>query len=224
MIRILIAHPSRLVCDSLRNILDKEDSISVTGCASTIEELNFLLPHANMVLLSAEIEKKNILDLLQNIHLTHPHVQVLVVGVEDDPQMILRYVEAGVSGWISSAESLEDMVHKVVAARERKAFVSPSVAALMMERLAQLSRQPAIGVYSQAKTELVETLTLREREVLDLIGEGYTNKDIAEELIIEYGTVKNHVHNILRKLEANTRHEAVMLYQTTDHSQRALAV
>lgn len=223
MIRILIAHPSRLVCDSLRNILDKEYAISVTGCASTIEELNFLLPHADMILLGAEIEREDIFDLLQNIRLTHPHTQVLVVGVEDNPQMILQLIEAGVSGWISSSESLEEMVRKVVAARERKAFVSPAVAALMMERLAQLSRQSTFGIYNQGKSELVDTLTMREREILDLIGEGYTNKDIAQELIIEYGTVKNHVHNILRKLEANTRHEAVSLYLTVDYSQRALA-
>ena len=223
MIRILIAHPSRLVCDSLRGVLDKESDVCVTGCASNIEELNFLLPHANMVLLAAELGKDNICDILHDVHLTHPQVKVLVVGVEDNPQTILNYIEAGAAGWISPNESMEDMVRKVIAAQEKKAFVSPAVAALMIERIAQLSRQPGSGIFNQSKFELVDTLTPRECEVLDLIGNGYTNRDIAKELVIECGTVKNHVHNILRKLEASNRHEAVALYRSVDYGQRPLA-
>ena len=223
MIRILIAHPSRLVCDSLRNILAKEADTCVAGCASTVEELYFLLPHANMALLGAELGEENIFNILADIHLTHPHVKVLMVGVEDCPQTILRYIEAGVVGWISTSESLDDIVSQVIAARENKALVSPLVAALMLERVAQLSRQPTYGAYGQWKTELVNTLTARECEVLDLIGKGYTNQDIAQELVIERGTVKNHVHNILRKLEASSRHEAVALYQAGDYKQRPLA-
>jgi DNA-binding NarL/FixJ family response regulator len=223
MIRILIAHPSRLVCDSLRNILAEETDICVAGYASTVEELHFLLPHANIALLGAELGEENIFDILAEIHLTHPHVKVLMIGVEDNPQTILHYIEAGVVGWISTSESLDDIVHKVIAVRENRAFVSPVVAALMLERVAQLSRQPTSGTFGQWKTELVTTLTARECEVLDLIGKGYTNQDIAQELVIERGTVKNHVHNILRKLEASSRHEAVAMYQAGDYAQRPLA-
>jgi DNA-binding NarL/FixJ family response regulator len=224
MIRILIAHPSRLVCDSLRNILAKEADICITGCASTIEELYFLLPHANITLLGAELGEENILDILSDIHLTYEHMKVLMIGVEDNPKTILRYIEAGVSGWIATYESLDDVVYKVMAAKDNKALVSPTVAALMMERIAQLAQQPTLGAFGQWKTELVDNLTARECEVLDLIGKGRTNQDIAHELIIERGTVKNHVHNILRKLEVNNRHEAVAVYQAGDYAQRAFAV
>lgn len=224
MIRILIAHPSRLVCDSLRNTLDKEADICVAGCATTIEELYFLLPHANITLLGAELGEENILDILSDIHLTYEQMKVLMIGVEDNPKTILRYIEAGVSGWIATCESLEDVVSKVMAARENKALVSPTVAALMMERIAQLAQQPTLGAFGQWKTELVDNLTSRECEVLDLIGKGRTNQDIAHELVIERGTVKNHVHNILRKLEVSNRHEAVAVYQAGDYTQRAFAV
>lgn len=216
MIRILIAHPSRLISDSLRNLLDKEHNVCVIGCALNVEELNFLLPHANVALIGAELDNKgNIFDTLHDIHLTHPHIKILMLGVDENPQNILRYIEAGAVGWIAQDESLEGVVNKVVAAREEKAYVSPTVAALMMERIAQLSRHQLHMASFQGRHELVGELTSRECEILDLIGDGCTNKDIAAKLIIECGTVKNHVHNILKKLETTNRHDAVTLYRSS---------
>jgi DNA-binding NarL/FixJ family response regulator len=94
----------------------------------------------------------------------------------------------------------------------------------MMERIAQLSRHQVHAVSFQGRQELVDELTSRECEVLDLIGAGYTNKDIASKLVIECGTVKNHVHNILRKLETNNRHDAVALYNGSKQSAVSLAI
>lgn len=141
MIRILIAHNSRLVCDSLRNALDEQPDVCVVGCAATEEELNFLLPHANVALVGAELSESDTFGLLHNIHLTHPNVKVIVIGVDNRPENILHYIEAGAIGCVTQNESLEEMVRKVVATSENKALVSPVVVALMMERIAQLSRQ-----------------------------------------------------------------------------------
>ena len=141
MIRILIAHPSRLVSDSLRNTLDEEPDVCVAGCASTEEELSFFLFYANVALVGTELGGGNTFELLRNIHLTHPEVKVIVIGVDGRPENILQYIEAGAIGCITQNESLEDMVRKVIATRENKALVSPVVVALMMERIAQLSRQ-----------------------------------------------------------------------------------
>ena len=222
MIRILIAHNSRLVSDSLRNVLDKQPDVSVVGCAATEEELSFLLPHANVALVGAKLGNGDIFELLRNIRLTHPDVKVIVIGVDGRPETILRHIEAGANGCVAQNESLKKMVKKVIATRENKALVSPVVAALMMERIAQLSHQQTLNT-PLFKQELLEELTPRECEVLDLIGEGYTNKAIANELFIECGTVKNHVHNILSKLEASNRHEAAEIYQASSYSQIALA-
>lgn len=223
MIRILIAHNSRLVSDSLRNVLDEQPDVCVVGCASTEEELTFLLPHANVALVGAELGGGNTFELLHNIHLTHPKVKVIVVGVDGRPENILQYIEAGAVGCVTQNESLEEMVKKVIATRDNKAIVSPVVVAMMMERIVQLSSQQPVARLSPFKQGLLDELTPRECEVLDLIGEGYTNKAIAQELYIECGTVKNHVHNILSKLEANNRHEAVEIYQAGSYSQHALA-
>jgi DNA-binding NarL/FixJ family response regulator len=223
MNNILIAHNSRVVCDSLRYTLDKQSDVCVVGCAVTEEELNFLLPYANVALIGAELGQNNIFHLLHNIHLTHPEIKVMMVDIQNEPQTILRYIEAGVAGYILTDESIEEMVQKVQAVTEGKALISPTIAALMMERAAYLAHQSTTTIFPETKQEMVNDLTSREREVLDLIGEGFTNQAIADELVIECGTVKNHVHNILKKLETSNRHQAVALYQATQYQGRVMS-
>lgn len=213
MIRIALAYPSRLVSDSLRSALDKMDDMYVVGCATTAEELHFLLPQCNVVLLGTELKDATALDLLTEISLTHDDVKVLVMGLNSDPETIIRYIEAGATGYVLQSESMEDVVAKVTAARKQWAIVSPSIAAAMMQRLAYLAKMETPLAFIEARRNQLAELTEREREVLSLITEGCSNKDIASQLVIEYGTVKNHVHNILKKLDVRTRQEAASVYQ-----------
>ena len=213
MIRILLAHPSRLVCDSLRTALDNQENIYVVGCATTAEELHFLLPHGNLVLLGTELNGENAVDVLEEIRTTYPETKVLIMGVSEQPEVIIRYIEAGATGYILQNESVEDMMNKLEAAHEEKAIVSPAMAAAMMDRLTHLANLDTPLAYIEARGTQFDELTSREEEVLNLITEGCTNREIADKLIIECGTVKNHVHNILKKLEVNNRHEAASIYQ-----------
>lgn len=212
MIHILFAHPSRLVCDSLRTALEGVDDVYVVGCATTAEELHFLLPHGDVVLLGTQLEDATAFDILDEIRITHPQKKVLVLGVEEQPEVIIRYIEAGAVGYILQSESIENMVQKLQATYEEKAIISPSVAAAMINRLTQLAHLEMPMTFVEAK-EILGVLTSRERDVLILIAEGFSNQEIAEKLIIECGTVKNHVHNILKKLKVNNRHEAASIYQ-----------
>lgn len=213
MIRILLAHPSRLVCDSMRTALDHVEDVYVVGCATTAEELYFLLPHSNVVLLGSELEDIDDFNMLNEIRMSHPKIKVLVMGVSDAPEAIIHYVEAGAAGYILQNESVDDMVQKLHAAHEAKAIISPSVAAAMMERLTCLARPDITRAFMEAREMQLDELTSREEEVLELITKGHTNQEIAERLVIECGTVKNHVHNILKKLEVNNRYDAASLFQ-----------
>lgn len=224
MIRILLAHPSRLICDSLRTALDNVKEVYVVGCATTAEELHFLLPHSKVVLLGSKLADASALDMLDKIRMTHPQTKVLVLGVDEQPDTIIRYVEAGASGYILQNESVEDVVKKVRAAHENKALISPVVAAAMMERLSHLANLDMPVAFLEARETRIEELTSREEEVLALITKGYTNQEIAERLTIECGTVKNHVHNILKKLEVGNRHEATSLFQMSQRPAPAFAM
>lgn len=213
MIRILLAHPSRLICDSLRTALDHIKDVYVIGCATTSEELHFLLPHGNMVLLGTELEDTTAFDMLEEIRITHPQSKVLVFGVDECPDMIIRYVEAGASGYILQNDSVEDVVQKLQAAHQEKAIISSSVAAAIMARLSQLANLDMPMAFFGTRETQLDELTVREGEILELITKGCTNQEIADRLVIECGTVKNHVHNILKKLEVKSRHEAASLFQ-----------
>jgi len=222
MIRILLGHPSRLVCDSLRTALDNVDDVYVVGCATRAEELHFLLPHGNVVLMGTELEDAPALDMMNEIRQTHPHLKVLIIGLADNPDVILRHIEAGAAGYILQDESIVDMVEKLHAASEEKAIISPSVAAAMMDRLAHLANLDTPLAYLEAREVQLNELTSREEEVLGLITEGLSNQEIADRLFIECGTVKNHVHKILKKLDVNNRQEAAYVLQSNHRPTSAM--
>ncbi|MFN2137939.1 MAG: LuxR C-terminal-related transcriptional regulator [Candidatus Promineifilaceae bacterium] len=212
MFRVLIAHSSRFVCDSLRSALDGINDVYVVGGATTREELDFLLPHANLLILGTELGQADPFKVVEAVRDTHPEIKILVMGLNEDPDLIIRFVEAGASGYILRDESIDDMVGKLQAVREERAIVSPAVAAAMMDRLAQLAGLETPAAFMAAHQTQLGELTSRENEVLSLITDGCTNQEIADSLVIEYGTVKNHVHNILSKLEVRNRHEAASLF------------
>ena len=222
MIRIMLAHPSRLVCDSLRTALDREDDMYVVGCATTAEELHFLLPHGNVVLLGTELADATALELLDEMRMTHPEMKVLILGLNEEPEEIIRYVEAGASGYILQHESVEQMLEKLQAAYEEEAIVSPAVAAAIMERLSHLANLDTPIALTKARESQLNALTSREQEVLYLITDGCTNQEIAGQLVITCGTVKNQVHNILKKLEVNSRYEAASILQLTEFGRSPL--
>ena len=114
-------------------------------------------------------------------------------------------MEAGATGYVLKDHSLEDLIETVRAAQDGKVFVSPQIAAALMKRLSDLAQ-----MFSEVENNVTNTtnLTARELEVLELIGKGFTNQQIAENLVVEIGTVKNHVHSILEKLNVKTRDEA----------------
>ena len=106
-----------------------------------------------------------------------------------------------------------ELLKNIRAADNEEALVPPDVAYALLSRLNELAQ-----VFSEVQTSIDEPvdLTPREQEVLELIGKGFTNKEIAKRLYIEVGTVKNHVHNILKKLDVNTRDDAAAFLALLD--------
>jgi DNA-binding NarL/FixJ family response regulator len=130
---------------------------------------------------------------------------VLALGLTEKRERVLRYVEAGAVGYILPDDSVEHMLDTIRAAKRGQANVSPEIATAMMERITELAQ-----MFAQIDSSVVEEaeLTPREVEVLELIAQEKSNQQIADQLVIEVGTVKNHVHNILDKLNVSSRGEA----------------
>lgn len=224
MIRILIADDSGLICDAMRTVLDQEKEIYVTGCARTLEEAEFLKPHAGVLLVGPALDGESTLEFVRGVHSSDPDKKIIVVGIRNDPDLITQYIEAGAVGYVSRQESMSRLVEKIHAVVSGQAIVSPDIALHLMRRLAQLSRQPFAGGWGSDGAPGLHELTAREREVLSLIGAGYSNREIADSLVIGWGTVKNHVHNILKKLETSSRHEAAHIYRVHARQSGQLAL
>lgn len=213
MMRVLIVDKLRLFCHTLKVVLQREDDMRVVGCATTAEEALHQVPHCDLVLVNTTTEDADSVHLVRQITTHQPSVKVLVVGISEMSDQIMQYVEAGASGYILKEDSVELLLEKVRAAEKDEAFVSPQIAAQLMSRLAELtSMRSRLWAAPETQMRRFGELTQREQEVLGLLGKGMSNQEIAERLYIEHGTVKNHVHRILKKLNASNRHEAAAAY------------
>lgn len=213
MMRVLIVDKLRLFCHTLKVVLQKESDMTVVGCATTPEQALHQVVHSDVVLVNTTLEAEKTIPLIREITSQHPQVKVLVVGLAEMTEQILRYVEAGAVGYVLKEDSVEKLLQKVRAAHHDQAVVSPQIAAQLMARLAELtSMRSQLWAAPETQMRRFNELTPREREVLGLLGKGLSNQEIADRLYIEHGTVKNHVHRILKKLNASNRHEAAAAY------------
>ncbi|NJN82674.1 MAG: response regulator transcription factor [Caldilineaceae bacterium] len=224
MIRLLVVDRIRLVCEIIGAALEGEPDMRVfriaTSKAEALEQLETQPesgePAINLALINTSLPGNDTLELVKEIYQRFAGVRILVVGLPDKEAVILRYIEAGAKGYVLRADSVAELLHNIRAAVDEQALVSPSMAATLMARLADLSEKLSD---LDLDTSAYEELTPREKEILDRIAGGMTNQEIADDLVIEVGTVKNHVHNILNKLNVNSRQDAAMLLTLVENQQ-----
>ncbi|MGU3499848.1 LuxR C-terminal-related transcriptional regulator [Mycobacterium sp. C31M] len=176
-----------------------------TGCARDLDTMLTAIEDHAPELLLLNIRMRQSASLLRAALATNPAIRVIVLGIsEDDEAEVIACAEAGVAGYHTRTESLDDLVLLVKKVVAGETFCSPLVSAMLLRRLSTLaSRQTAVP------DEPV--LTVREAQILELLRLGLSNRDIAGELCIAVHTVKNHVHSLLAKLGVRTRAQAVAL-------------
>jgi len=205
-IKVFLVVEVPLIGSIFTSVLDDEPDIQVAGCVATFEDALKSIQGVDVVLVSVGLPDQGALTLTRTIVDRAPSTKVLALGLSDDDKHgALRYIEAGAIGYILKDSSLKDFIDVIRLAQKGEAQVSTKVAGAMMERLTNLAR-----MFSAVENKMDGDvrLTSREFEVLQFIGEGLTNQEIATRLVVEVGTVKNHVHRILEKLNASNRDEA----------------
>lgn len=207
-IKVLLVIESPLIGDIFVSVLEDEPDIKIAGCVATLQDaLRFVQDHSevNIALISVGLPEQGALKLTRTIVERVSATKVLILGLLEDHNDTLRYIEAGAAGYILKDSSLKEFIEIIRMAQRGEARVSTRVAGAMMERLSNLARMFAAV---ETKMNGDARLTSREFEVLQFIGQGLTNQEIAARLVVEVGTVKNHVHSILEKLNASNRDEA----------------
>ena len=133
----------------------------------------------------------------------------------DRPDIALDFIEAGASGYILETESADTLVSRIHSAARGEVIISPEMTAQIIKRISQISlRYRRNGLSAVSNQNQLQSLSSREKQVLDLLSQGHTNDEIAQQLFITCGTVKNHVHHILKKLNVTNREQATSIYRS----------
>jgi two-component system nitrate/nitrite response regulator NarL len=211
MIEVFVVQRSRLMAEIFSTVLREVEDIRVCGTATSANDAIHKLQctKCDVALVNANLPDDGALHITKALRSSRS-IKVLVVEINSLEQVLLKFIEAGVAGYVLKEESLSDLIKNIRAVYRNEALISPEVAGLLISRVTELADMQKL-----TRPDLIEytKLTRRESEVLDLLGEGFSNQDIADRLIIELGTVKNHVHSILQKLQVDNRDEAAQYQQ-----------
>lgn len=203
--RLLIVEPIQLNAQLWQSVLSDEPPIAHIGAITSLTEAESRLDDCDVILLGTSLNHDQALAFTTEAAASHPDLKIIVLGVPKSEPAVLRLVEAGAAGLVLRNESIADALAAVRAACSGEARIDPDLAPVLMARLAELRQ-----AFNDPDTEgrRYQELSPREREVLDFVARGMTNRQIADQLVIEVGTVKNHVHSILEKLQMRSRYEA----------------
>jgi DNA-binding NarL/FixJ family response regulator len=199
--RVLIVSEIRLYREGLAEMLHSEDGVDVVGTAAGADEAVRALRDGKPDIVLLDMAIPDNAWLVSALVAAVPGTRVVALAVPENEREVLACAEAGVAGYVTREGSVEDLVAAVESVARGEILCSPRMAATLFQRIATLALERSPG-------SIESRLTSRELEILDLIDQGLSNKEIARRLTIELSTVKNHVHNILEKLNVSRRSEA----------------
>ena len=208
-VKITIVTPNHLLGDSLARALGSIDDFEVTEIrndlsASTLNAVDI----ADVIVLDAQFPEPP-LDFVSDVRERFPNTRVVIVQAPEFPQHVLPYIEAGAVGHVRGSSSFHELIGVLRTVNDGGAVIDPTLANLVIKQMLQLAQELGSPLTS-ADTE--HDLTERETEVLARAAEGLSNAEIGEALYIQEGTVKNHIHNILSKLNLRDRGQAALWY------------
>ena len=207
-IRVLLVDDQALFREGLETLLSVHEDIQVVGQASNGQEALQIATKVQPDVVLMDI-RMPILDGVRATHLLKnalPQCRVIVLTTFDDDEYIFDALRTGAVGYLLKDVASAQLVEAIRAAARGESILEPSVAAKVIAEFSRVSRL----VPSAQMEHLVDPLSERELEILGQIAKGFSNKEIADQLFIAEGTVKNHVTNILGKLGVRDRTQAAL--------------
>jgi RNA polymerase sigma factor (sigma-70 family) len=194
-IRIVLADDHTLVRHGLRLMIEREPGLKVVAEASNGKEaflaVEASLPH--VVVMDLAMPMLNGIEAARQIHLKYPATNIVVLSMHSDESYVLRALKAGARAYLLKDSADADLINAIKAVTEGKAFFSPAISRVLVEDYVRQLQQKGVE-------DSYELLTSREREVLQLLGEGKSNKEVAQLLNLSPYTVETHRSNLMEKL------------------------
>jgi DNA-binding NarL/FixJ family response regulator len=221
MTRVLLVDDQTLVRQGIRVLLMTEPGMEVVGEAANGKEALRLVEELRpeVVLMDVRMPEMDGVTATREISARHPEIGVIILTTFDDEAYIFEGLRAGARGYLLKDISSEEMAEAVRVVAKGGALIQPSITRKVLSEFARLSGQAPSGQPAvtppgaQRQPPLAEPLTERELDVLRCIADGLSNREIAERLVITEGTVKNHVSNLIAKLDVRDRTQALLKAQ-----------
>jgi DNA-binding NarL/FixJ family response regulator len=207
LIRVLLADDQALFREALRTLISLQPDLEVAGEAANGEEaiVSTRALRPDVILMDLQMPVLDGVVATRRLHSELPECRVIALTTFDDDESVFECLRAGAVGYLLKDAPSEKLFEAIRAAARGESFLQPSVTTRVLAEFNRLSDQPP-----KPSPSLIEPLSEREREILQLITTGSSNREIAERLFIAEGTVKNHVTNILGKLDVRDRTQAAL--------------
>jgi DNA-binding NarL/FixJ family response regulator len=206
-IRVMICDDHALFRRGLTMVLESEEGIEVVGEAEdgedAVAKAEELAP--DVVLMDVRMPRISGIEATKSIAEAVPTAKILMLTVSDEEDDLYDAIRAGASGYLLKEISIEEVATAIRAVISGQSLISPSMASKLLTEFNNLAKRA-----DERQSVPTPRLTDRELEVLKLVAQGMSNREIATELYISENTVKNHVRNILEKLHLHSRMEAVV--------------
>jgi two-component system NarL family response regulator len=204
-IRVVVVDDQELFRRGLTMLLGVEDDIEVVGEAGDGIVASDLAATAvpDVVLMDVRMPRRSGIEACLTIKEIAPTARIIMLTVSDEEADLYEAVKNGASGYLLKDSSIDEVAQAIRVVADGQSLISPSMAIKLLDEFKQMSRSDRQQVPTPRLTE-------RELEVLKLVAQGLNNREIAKRLFISENTVKNHVRNILEKLQLHSRMEAVM--------------
>jgi RNA polymerase sigma factor (sigma-70 family) len=199
MIRILLADDHSMIRHGLRLVLEEQPDFLVVGEAADGREAVHLAEalKPDIALLDIRMPNLNGIEAARQMKARQPNIAVIMLSIFADEGYVLRSLKAGACGYLLKESPETDLIHAIHCAYEGKAFFSPSVSRILLEDYMRKMKEKGVD-------DSFELLTPREREILQLVAEGKSNKEIAQLLNLSLYTVETHRSNVLEKLNLHS--------------------
>jgi len=214
MIKVLIADDQELIRQSLQIVLNTKEDMKVIGVASdgqeVIQAIRKELP--DVILMDIRMPKMDGVQCTKIIKGNYPDVKIIILTTFDDDEFVYNALKFGASGYLLKGVSMDELVNAIRTVHNGRAMINPDIATKVVKLFSQMAQSDfSIVVDEKRENELTKT----EWKIIEQVGRGASNKEVAENLNLSEGTVRNYLSTILNKLELRDRTQlAIWAVQT----------
>lgn len=217
-IRVVIVDDHQLFREGLKRIINLEDEMEVIAEFSDGNGIidNYPSIEPDVILMDINMPKISGVEATKEVKQLYPDAKIMILSIHDDEGYVFETLRAGASGYLLKDMEAETLITAIKAVANGNAYIHPEITGKVIDEYRRLSSKEYNGnsslepIFFTKAIDWHEVLTNREIEVLQLMAEGNSNRSIGEKLFISEKTVKNHVSNILQKMDVEDRTQAVI--------------